>query len=312
MIRHLVLMLLLCCAPPAMAADPTGLWALRIGNATMFQIEIRRDGAAWTGTWIRSADFGVDADGKIRTGGPLIRRVASDGRTHSDSSVGLTFDDPRPGAMPDTFRIRAIDQTHAEAYYSGGRMGAIMLVRTTAAIPVVTGPARTFTYAPHNDWPTNAEMTALFDADQGDRRAANIDWSVVGPADERRRARTQQLIDAGALHSGDDFLHAAFVFQHGGGSDAFLKAHLLAMVAIARGNRGAIWIASATLDRYLQSIGQAQVTGTQFMIRDGKASQDPYNRALLSDALRQALNVPPLAEQEEQRKRFERPASSKN
>lgn len=312
MIRRLILMLTLSVAMPAMAADPAGIWALRTGNVTLFKIAVRHDGPGWAATWIRSADFDVDADGKFKTGGPIIKRPATEAHANPDGTVEVRFDDPRPGAIPDVFRIRAIDAHHAETYFSGGRMGVILLARATPKTRIdAWGRSRRFTYsAPDHDWPTNAEMTALFTADQADRQVPHIDWAMVGSRDQQRRSRTQQLIDAGALHSGDDFLHAAFVFQHGAVPDDFLKAHLLAMVAIARGNRGAIWIASATLDRYLQNIHQPQVLGTQFLLKPDGTTQEPYNRALISDALRQALNVPPLDEQEVQRKRYD--ATRKN
>jgi len=156
--------------------------------------------------------------------------------------------------------------------------------------------------------PTNAEMTAIFDADQADRQGsgAAIDWSVVGPRDEARRVRTLALLDAGALHSGDDFWHAAFVFQHGAEANDFLLAHTLAIIAAARGRADATWIAAATLDRFLNKIGRAQIYGTQFHSRPGEpTTQEPYDRALVSDALRQALGVPAQAAQERQRAQFE-------
>lgn len=156
-------------------------------------------------------------------------------------------------------------------------------------------------------FPTNAEMTALFDADQADRRAPAIDWSVVGTADDARRARTQQLLDAGALASGEDFYHAAFIFQHGGDAASYLKAHALATAAAARGYRAAAWISAATLDRYLQAIGRPQVFGTQFQTgKDAKTTQGEYDRTLISDALRGVLGVPSLAEQERQRAELEK------
>jgi hypothetical protein len=156
--------------------------------------------------------------------------------------------------------------------------------------------------------PTNAEMTAIFDADQADRAhgGAAIDWSVVTPRDEARRARTLALLDAGALHSGDDFWHAAFVFQHGSQPDDFLLAHTLAVIAAARGRADASWIAAATLDRYLQNIGRPQIYGTQYHMPAGQqATQEPYDRALISDALRQAMGVPGQAEQERRRAELE-------
>jgi hypothetical protein len=154
----------------------------------------------------------------------------------------------------------------------------------------------------------NQEMTNLFIADQAARdHPATIDWKVVRPADKARRAQTQALLDTEKLRSADDFYHAAYVFQHGDEADDCLKAHALAVVATARGNTDASWIAAATLDRYLQRIGQPQIYDTQFLHPPGqKWTQEPYRRDLLSDALREAFGVPPIAAQEGQRKDWER------
>ena len=80
-------------------------------------------------------------------------------------------------------------------------------------------------------------------------------------------------------------------------------AHTLAMIAVARGEDSALWIATATLDRFLQSIGQPQVYGTQFKsgVND-EATQEPYNRDVIADELRRQLGVPSLAAQQEQLK----------
>lgn len=120
------------------------------------------------------------------------------------------------------------------------------------------------TYAFDIDRPTNAEMTSIFEADQAARTPKNIDWSVVSAEDVLRRTRTKTLLDNGNLQSGNDYFHAAFIFQHGDGPNDYLLAHILAMIAVARGKPSAIWIASATLDRYLMSIGKPQVLGTQY------------------------------------------------
>jgi hypothetical protein len=103
------------------------------------------------------------------------------------------------------------------------------------------------------------------------------------------------------------FYHAAYVFQHGNEAEDCLKAHALAVAAAAGGKREAVWIAAATLDRYLQRIGQPQIYGTQFLHPKGQTwTQEPYRRDLLSDALRRASGVPPLAAQEGQREDWER------
>jgi hypothetical protein len=150
---------------------------------------------------------------------------------------------------------------------------------------------------------TNTEMTAIFNADQAARKEPKIDWSVVREADRNRRIRTQTMLDAGQLSSADDFYHAAYVFQHGDLPDDYLKAHALALVAAARGKAEAAWIAAATLDRYLESIGQAQIYGTQYQRRGNSDwSQEPYRRDLLPDALREATGVPPIPRQEDRLK----------
>jgi hypothetical protein len=167
--------------------------------------------------------------------------------------------------------------------------GSIVFASPVLSAPAAQGPA------------TNHEMTAIFDADQAARALPpdKMNWSIVEPQDAQRRARTKQLLDSGALHSADDFYHAAFVFQHGDQPNNFLIAHILAMVSMRLGRADASWIAAATLDRYLQAIGQKQVFGTQFNKMDSQAwTMEPFERALISDSLRQALAVPSIVDQE--------------
>jgi hypothetical protein len=87
------------------------------------------------------------------------------------------------------------------------------------------------------------------------------------------------------------------------------------MVAVARGRAEASWIGAATLDRYLQNIGRPQVFGTQYRTPPGEdTTQEPYDRALVPDALRRALGVPSQAAQERRRleiqSRYRAPAPS--
>lgn len=139
--------------------------------------------------------------------------------------------------------------------------------------------------------PTNVTMTAIFDADQAAREGGEvIDWAVVGEMDRARRVHTQVLMDANLLINGDDFYHAAFVFQHGDSPEDFLKAHILAMVAVIKGRVNASWIAAASLDRYLQSIDRPQVFGTQYHVgSDGKITHGAYNHRLISNAIRDEI-----------------------
>jgi hypothetical protein len=150
---------------------------------------------------------------------------------------------------------------------------------------------------PHN-YPANPEMKAMFDADQAARLVDKIDWTKLDAEDAARLKRTRDMLDAGLLQSADDYYHAAFIFQHGSEPSDFLLAHVLAMAAMKRGREDASWIAAATLDRYLQTIGQSQIFGTQYRCRDGKPWMDPYVPDLVPDSTRAVVGVPIRAEQE--------------
>jgi hypothetical protein len=151
----------------------------------------------------------------------------------------------------------------------------------------------------------NAEMTAIFAADQDIRKQFTPD-KIKDPAfiktmiegDTTRRERTAELLDAGELTTGTDLYHAAFVFQHGGTAESYLLAHALATAAIAEGHEGAPWIAAATLDRYLIHIGQSQIYGTQTRSSDELGvTMEPYDKDLVSDSLREMMGVPDQATQ---------------
>ena len=94
-------------------------------------------------------------------------------------------------------------------------------------------------------------------------------------------------------------------------AQARLLAHTLALVASAKGDQGAAWIAAATLDRYLQSIRRPQIYGTQFLTSGAATTQQPYNERLISDALRTELGVPVLSSQREQLKNHQTAAPSR-
>src|ERR1700722_20111462 len=81
---------------------------------------------------------------------------------------------------------------------------------------------------------------------------------------DARRAEVRKLLEEGKLISGEDFSDAALIFQHGQTPDEFLFAHVLAVEALTRGGSADKWIAAATLDRYLQSVNQPQIFGTQY------------------------------------------------
>jgi hypothetical protein len=142
---------------------------------------------------------------------------------------------------------------------------------------------------------TDPRMQQIFAADQADRMdEPKVDFKVVAGRDAERRTQTHKLLAEGALQTAGDYAAAAFVYQHGGATDDYLLAHVLAMTAVAKGDKASLWIATASLDRYLMTTGKSQVFGTQFTKAKpaGEWTQEPYDRALVSDALRTELGVP--------------------
>lgn len=286
-------------ASPAFASDLAGTWDFRVTSGILFQIEVRQASTGLRGTWVRPEAFHHIDDAIIfDVAGPVVTRAARQVR-EIDGDVELTFDHEAASSQPIVLRLRMRDANSIQLSYVGKALVPFILVRSTGAKPVGPWDSR-LSYAAANSHDSNPEMTAMFVADQNDRKADVIDWKMVSAADAKRLERTQQILNADRLHTGSDFNYAAFIFQHGHKPDDYLKAHLLALVAVARGRQDALWIASASLDRYLLSIGQSQVLGTQSSAGSGEAAE-PYNRMSIPDALRSALQVPTLPEQEAQR-----------
>lgn len=157
------------------------------------------------------------------------------------------------------------------------------------------------------------EIHRLYLQDQSDRGPTGN----TGPSDQialrdaKRLARAKELLQSGALVSGDDFHDAAFIFQHSLKPEDYLMAHVLATAAIAKGDQRSLWIAAASLDRYLQSTGKPQLFGTQYAsksffyftqhpvnpdlnspeAKDTTISQEPYDSSRLSDSVRRTFCV---------------------
>ncbi|MGV9008928.1 hypothetical protein [Brevundimonas sp.] len=145
----------------------------------------------------------------------------------------------------------------------------------------------------------NPEMAAIYAADQAVRQdfaailaGGRENAMRIHAADAVRRQQVQALLDAGSLRTAADFYAAALVYQHGDTAEDYLMAHTLAVAALGEGSTESPWLAAATLDRYLQKIGQPQIYGTQTMMRRGEPpTREPFDHALIPDSLRTILNV---------------------
>jgi hypothetical protein len=124
-----------------------------------------------------------------------------------------------------------------------------------------------------------------------------------------RRASLHAMLSRGEITTGSDLYEAAFVFQHGETAPDYLLAHVLALDALAKGFNRAKWLSVATLDRYLQLIGQPQVFGTQYPLdpklphpitnggRFSGRTQAPFDDTFLPAYLRPDFCVPDLEQQ---------------
>lgn len=157
---------------------------------------------------------------------------------------------------------------------------------------------------------SSPEMAEIFKEDQDALRGVVVtkeNKKKIVLNGRPRRKRVREMIDQGELHSGLDFERAAYIFQHGEDARDFLMGHVLAMAAMARGDGGASWIASVTLDAYLLAIGQAQVLRTQMNFGVDKGLRQPDDNMLVPKTLKRQLGLVSAKDEQEQIKEIAQP-----
>jgi hypothetical protein len=288
-----------------------GDWVLRLGTRVILVVKLAPEAektGAIGGAILRPEHFetiGSVGFSNIRGAAVPFPIVKS---SPNGNCLAVTVRNPANKDDTDDFLVCMTGSGRAELRLDAPGVEPWVLTRETPGPAVATDWVSGRAYFLDDTDVANEEMKRIFDADQADRTGGpdKTDWDAVDKRDHERRAATQKLLAEGKLHTGKDYQRAAFVFQHGGTADEYLLAHTLALVAVARGESSAIWIAAATMDRYLNSIHHPQVYGTQFFYPpNAPVTQEPYQRGLIPDALRRQLGVPGQATQEEQRKQFE-------
>lgn len=289
----------------AHAQDLSGAWVWNVDGRNLMVLELASDAdGRLAGVLKRPTALVTSIGGNalIVSGveGPIVtRRVETLGKRDGAVHIAAFELDAPTGPSRREYLLSATGAGAELRSPVDDRLPSIPLVRPRPPLEVATDLDPQATYVIRPAVPaTNPELATLFEADQAARSpGTTIDWSVVGEQDRARRTRTRELLDSGQINSADDYWRAAFIFQHGDQPDDYLLAHSLAVAAIGLGRQDATWIAAATIDRYLQSIGRPQVYGTQFQIRDGGTTQGDFNRELLPDQVRRSSNVPTLEEQ---------------
>ena len=144
----------------------------------------------------------------------------------------------------------------------------------------------------------NAELREMYEADQAARSGPDLDWAAVSAADAKRRARLDEIREAGDIVTADDHFHAAMLLQHGDSPEDYNDAHELAKRAFELDPdlRVAGWLSAAAKDRYLLAIGEPQWYGTQYSGSNGLTILREVDETKVTDEQRKALGVPTLAD----------------
>ena len=113
----------------------------------------------------------------------------------------------------------------------------------------------------------NLRLAELFSQDQKDREgifSTPAQVKELKHKDAMRRILVYEMISREEVNTPNDLYHAGVILMHSDVFSDYLSAHRLAVTASIMGHQASRWLAASTLDRYLNSIGQPQIYGTQF------------------------------------------------
>ena len=148
----------------------------------------------------------------------------------------------------------------------------------------------------------NLRLEELYAGDQKDREGVLSTQQQVEQLrsrDSARRKEVFEMITGGNVNTVNDLYRAAVIMLHGAEPKEFLTAHRLAVMASVNGHKPARWLAAASLDRFLMSIGLPQTYGTQFEHNpeDGRYQlRLPIDDSAILHFEKRFFNVPPVIE----------------
>lgn len=112
------------------------------------------------------------------------------------------------------------------------------------------------------------ELQELADDDQEDQKSPEAD-ELTRAFLLRQKARADRCLEilaAGGVRSANDYRNAALLLQHGQTVDHYLLGHVLGSVAMFEGGaQHGVFLATATLDRFLIRLDKAACFGTHGM-----------------------------------------------
>lgn len=136
MLARLLTLLALVLAAPAAADSLEGSWALEVGGTAIFRFDLVKDAdGKWHGTWSKPSSFASDGNDFSHLKGPT-KKVPSTTALDTPDGIELSFNDPRPGAVPDIFDFKPIDEDAVEMTYVGTDLAPYTLERVKADAPL--------------------------------------------------------------------------------------------------------------------------------------------------------------------------------
>ena len=293
----------LACQGPAANTGYAGTWVLEADHRPLMVLTLREERGGISGSFATPAWSTSDGIRFEDIVGPAEARPVATAKVTS-TSLRIAVADPDDATTPDEFDLHLAGSNHLSVEMLGSPFPPWTFVRhpetSPPPVPADWDRGRSYAIAVPTP-PANPAMMAIFEADQAERGQGQEEFQkqadAIAVRDAARRAETRRLLDAGELKAGQDYRRAAFIFQHGTTPEDFLLAHTLAMVGLAKGDAESGWIAAASLDRYLRSIGKPVIFGTGFVEANGTlVVEEPFDRRVLPEALRRDLGVRPVAE----------------
>jgi hypothetical protein len=179
-------------------------------------------------------------------------------------------------------------------------------ISVALALSIAGGAGSRATQGLRSESAVTKELRRLLEADQAEPEPSGV---PADPAKVRafyeahwhrtfgpRYQRALELVNSGALATGEDYLIAGTLINHGIKPDDYLVAHVLFTVAALKGHRAARWASAAALDGFLDESGRPQLFGTVYAsIEEGWHRR--VAEAPMTDALRRELCVPTLEKQ---------------
>lgn len=144
---------------------------------------------------------------------------------------------------------------------------------------------------------SNRLLMDIFEKTQDIRINKNLEDSKIIKKllkkEQEARKKLLLMLKRGEVITADDFYRAALLFQHDKSFKSYALAIALSTISYLLGERWGKSLSAAAIDRFLLSIHQKQLFGTNFENLDNTWKMAPWQEGI-PDKLRKEYDIPPL------------------